>query len=231
MRLATSVLVLPYLNPLVLAKTLATLDVLSNGRVAIGIGIGVGVGMLRHESDALGSDFASRGAYTDESVAIMKALWTQEDPSFEGRFYSFSGAKFSPKPVQKPYPPILVGGQSNAALRRVARLGDGWHPTAISPDELRPRLGYLQSQLDRAGRSMSEITLSVRCELDVLDVATDEQPGAMVGTADQLLSSIESYAQLGVGEIVLSMGTWDASRIYRAMEVFAAKVMHRAREV
>ncbi len=101
-RLGTTVLVLPYFNPLVLAKMLAGLDALSGGRLTVG----VGVGGLRHESECLGSNFSERGAYSNESIAIMKELWTNEDPVFEGRFFSFSGIKFSPKPAQKPHPPI-----------------------------------------------------------------------------------------------------------------------------
>ena len=100
-RLGTTVLVLPYLNPLVLAKSVATLDVLSGGRVTLG----VGVGMLREENEALGSDFRTRGAYADESIEIMRELWTSEDPQHSGRFFEFGGNfKFSPKPAQKPGP-------------------------------------------------------------------------------------------------------------------------------
>ena len=110
-RLGTSVLVLPYLNPISLAKTLATLDILCAGRLTLG----VGVGMLRSESNALGSDFSRRGAYADESIEVMKELWTQETPSFDGSFYTFSGVKFSPKPLQKPYPPIFQAVSTSPA--------------------------------------------------------------------------------------------------------------------
>ena len=104
-RLGTTVLVMPYLNPIVLAKSLATLDVFSGGRLTVGIGVGA----LQHESDALNSDYSQRGPFTDESIAIMKELWTKEDPEFNGKFYSFSGVKFSPKPAQRPHPPIFIG--------------------------------------------------------------------------------------------------------------------------
>ena len=115
--LGTSVLVLPYHNPINLAKTAATLDVLSGGRLILG----VGVGAIENEMEAMGSPFAERGAVTDEAIAIMKELWTQEDPEFQGRFHSFSGMKFSPKPLQKPHIPFLIGGASRAAIRRAAR--------------------------------------------------------------------------------------------------------------
>jgi probable F420-dependent oxidoreductase len=123
-RLGTSVLVLPYHNPIRLAKTVATLDAISAGRVILGVGVGV----IEEEFTALGSPYKERGAYSDEALAIMQTLWMQEDPQFAGTYYTFNGMKFSPKPVQQPHPPIWIGGSSHAALRRVARLGDGWHP-------------------------------------------------------------------------------------------------------
>ena len=224
-RLGTTVLVIPYLNPIVLAKTLATLDVMSGGRLTVG----VGVGGLKKESDALGSNFEERGAYTDEAIAIMKELWTQEDPSFHGRFYSFSGVKLSPKPLQKPHAPIWIGGQSRGALRRAARMGDGWHPTGLSPDELAGHLKYLKSQMEAAERAMSEVIISVRTELDVLSSPVADAQGPMVGTADQLLRTIEAYRSLGVKEMVFSVSTADLKRQYAVMETFAEKVMPSAR--
>ena len=220
-RLGTSVLVLPYLNPISLAKTLATLDILCAGRLTLG----VGVGMLRPESDALGSDFSRRGAYADESIEVMKELWTQETPSFDGSFYTFSGVKFFPKPLQKPHPPIWVGGSSRAALRRAARLGDGWHPTGPSPEELAGHARYLEAQVEAAGRNMSEITLSVRVELEIMDSPQTGRHGPMTGTPEQLVSAIEAYAEVGVSEIVLSVSTADVDRIRRSMDRFAEAVM------
>ena len=225
-RLGTSVLVLPYLNPLALAKSLATLDVLSGGRLTVG----VGVGALKQESDALGADFNRRGAYTDESLRIMKALWTQPDPSHRGDLYSFSGVKFSPKPAQRPHPPIWVGGNSPAALRRAALLGDGWHPTELSPEEMSHSVEYLKARLDVAARAPSDIALSVRLELDVRSPGETGAPGPMMGTPDRLLKSMERYRNVGVHEIALSVSTADVGRINRMMEAFASKVMQRARD-
>ena len=224
-RLGTSVLVLPYLNPLVLAKSLATLDVLSEGRLVVG----VGVGLLKPESDAVGSDFSTRGAYTDESIAILKTLWTQETSSFGGRFYSFSDVQAYPKPLQKPHPPIQIGGPSRAALRRVARLGDGWHPTRVTPEDVAVGLEYLKGQLDAAGRAPSEITLTVRSELDVLDSDPTERPEVMVGTPDYLLGMIDTFRDLGAEELIFQVGAADAGRVRRVMDAFAEKVMPKAR--
>ena len=112
--LGTSVLVLPYHNPMRLAKTAATLDMMSGGRLMLGVGVGI----IEQELIAMGSNLADRGAMTDECIEILKELWTQDDPAYQGRFHSFSGMKFSPKPVQKPHIPLLIGGTSRAAIRR-----------------------------------------------------------------------------------------------------------------
>src|SRR5262249_13184417 len=130
-RLGTSVLVLPYHNPIRLAKTAATLDVLSGGRLTLG----VGVGAIETEMEALGTPFKQRGLYTDEAIEAMRVLWTQTTPRFDGLFSRFDGMPFSPKPVQASIP-IVIGGVSRAAIRRAARVGDGWQPLGFSPDAL-----------------------------------------------------------------------------------------------
>ena len=221
-RLGTTVLVLPYLNPLVLAKTLATVDVMSKGR----LNVGVGVGALKPESDALGSTFETRGRYADESIKIMRELWESEDPEFDGEFFSFSGVKFSPKPIQKPGPPILIGGASRAALRRVATLGDGWHPIRQSIADLKQNIATIHRLAEEAGRDPSEITVTVRTELDVLESRSDGTESPMIGTADQLLATIEQYEEIGVSELVLSVSTDDVDRIQRTQDRFAAQVIH-----
>jgi probable F420-dependent oxidoreductase len=222
-RLGTTVLVLPYLNPMVLAKTLATLDVFSGGRLIAG----VGVGALRHESDSLGSDYHTRGAYANESIAIMKELWTNDEPNFEGRFFSFSGVLFSPKPLQKPHPPIWVGGTSNGALRRVARYGDGWHPNRMSPETLQTSIETLKSYLDDAGRSLDDITLSVRAELNVSTSPSSNPEEPMAGTPDQIIQSIEAFRSISVEEFVFQVSSTNIDDINRNMEAFAEKVLPR----
>ena len=221
-RLGTTVLVLPYLNPLVLAKTLATLDVMSKGR----LNVGVGVGALKPESDALGSVYGTRGRYADESINIMRELWTSEDPEYDGEFYSFSEVKFSPKPAQKPGPPILVGGISRPALRRAATLGDGWHPLRPSMTELADNIQVIRRIAMEARRDPSEIEVSVRTELDVTDSPSDGEASTMIGTVDQLRSTIEQYEELGVSELVLSVSTNDVDRILRTQDRFADLVIH-----
>ena len=222
-RLGTTVLVLPYLNPLVLAKTIATLDIMSGGRVSLG----VGVGMLREENDALGSDFTTRGAYADESIEVMRDLWTSEDPSYNGRFFDYSGFKFSPKPVQSPGVPILIGGMSRAAMRRAARLGDAWHPNGGSVTDMGERFETVRTMCAEFDRDPDEVTLVVRGELDILDTPSDNPLTPMIGTPDQLLWTIEGYESIGVSEIVLQVGTDDVDRIRRTQEAFAERVLSR----
>lgn len=123
LRLGTGIIILPQRNPLVLAKELASLDVVSKGRLIFGLG----AGYLEPEFRALGAPFADRGALTDEAIAALKAMWTMDKPAFAGRFFSFNGIDAQPRPVQKPYPPIVVGGMSRHGARRAARYGNGWY--------------------------------------------------------------------------------------------------------
>ena len=160
-RLATSVLIVPHRNPLVAAKALATLDVLSGGRLIVG----VGVGWCREEFEAVGCEpFDERGAVTDEYIRAFKELWTSDDPTFEGQYVSFSDIWFLPKPVQKPHPPFWVGGESRPAIRRAATLCDGWYPIGNNPafpvgtpEALENSIGRLHRTAERAGRNPDEI--------------------------------------------------------------------------
>lgn len=220
-RLGTTVLVLPYLNPLVLAKSVATLDSMSAGRVTLG----VGVGMLREENEALGSDFATRGAYSDESIEVMRELWTAEDAEYHGRFFDFGPVKFAPKPVQQPGVPILIGGMSRAAMRRCAKLGDGWHPNGGTVAETGEQFGAIRQMCERDGRDPDEVQLVVRCELDVLDRESSDPSTPMIGTPEELARSVAGFEEIGASEIVLGISTDDVERIRRTQEAFASQVM------
>src|SRR5438445_8611383 len=147
-RFGPSVLVLPYRNPVLTAKMLATIDVLSGGRLFVG----VGVGWFAEEFQALDArPFEHRGAVTDEWIEVFVKLWTEENPTFDGRFYQVRDIGCAPKPLQKPHPPIFVGGNSRPAIRRAARYGESWHAFRIPPDELSPYLTELRSQLGKFG--------------------------------------------------------------------------------
>ena len=139
-RLATGVAILPMRHPVLLAKQLASIDVLSRGRLIVGIG----VGYVEAELQALGATVAERGARTDEHLAAMRALWDEPSPSFAGAFVSFSGVMQRPRPVQRPHPPIVCGGHSPASLRRAVLSADGWYGWELDPGQTAEHLSALR---------------------------------------------------------------------------------------
>src|SRR5215470_7270743 len=147
-QLGTTVLIVPYRNAVVTAKMVSSLDALSGGRVVLG----VGAGWVAAESAMLSVPFRERGAMTDEYLDAMRELWTSATPSFAGKYTRFGDVLFEPKPVQKPHPPIWVGGHSPAALRQTARIGAAWHPINRPPDELRAGRAELARLCREAGR-------------------------------------------------------------------------------
>jgi probable F420-dependent oxidoreductase len=164
--LGTCILILPEHNPVLLAKRLATIDVLSAGRMLVG----VGVGWMREESEALGVPFEQRGARTDEYVDVLRTLWTQEVASFEGRFVKFKEMKSSPKPVRPNGVPVVIGGHSEAAARRAGCRGDGFYPLGVGPDELTQLLEVMRLAALDAGRDVAAIEISTGAPAD-LDTA------------------------------------------------------------
>jgi probable F420-dependent oxidoreductase len=226
LRLVTSVMILPYRNPVATAKTLATIDVLSRGRVTVG----VGVGWLREEFQALGAaDFDRRGAVSDEYLRIFKALWTESPVSFAGEFYRFDDVRCLPEPVQKPHPPIWIGGHSKAALRRVARLGDGWHPVGanpavpLTPADLRRDLDELYRLTEAEGRDPSALTISYKAPLydasDPVAAGADRRPFS--GSPDQIAEDIATYERLGVSELIFDFRSETLAESLERMERFA----------
>jgi probable F420-dependent oxidoreductase len=159
--LSTGVLVLPAHHPVVLAKRLATLDVLSEGRLRVCVGLG----WMREELEACGTDFDSRGRRADEMIDAMRVLWADTGPdgaSFSGEFFSFAAAHSQPKPLRPGGVPIHVGGTSRASMRRAATRGQGWQPLGIAGDELRHAISEMRAQVEAAGRDPArfEITIS-----------------------------------------------------------------------
>jgi len=216
--LGTSVLVLPYHNPIRLAKVAATLDVLSKGRLMLGVGVGV----IEEELEAMGSAFEDRGAISDEAIAIMKELWTKEDPSFQGKYHRFSGMKFTPKPVQKPHIPIVIGGTSRAAIRRAARSGTTWHPTALAPEALAEGMDYLKEQAVKAGRDPSEISVSVSAAIG----STHNHNRYSLGEEpEEILERSQKYQEMGLERLLVSPNTRDQSQLRPIMEMLAEVVI------
>ena len=229
LRLVTSVMILPYRNPVFTAKAVATVDVLSRGRVTLG----VGVGWLREEFEALGAaSFERRGAVSDEYLRIFKLLWTTSPASFSGEFYRFRDLQCLPLPVQKPHPPIWIGGHSRAALRRVARFGDGWHPVGANPAvplrpvELRAALDELSRMMEAEGRDPAALTISYKAPLyDVgQPIAAGEERRPFSGSGEQIREDIETFARLGVSELIFDFRSERLADSLERMERFAKSI-------
>ncbi len=210
-RLVTSVMVVPHRSPVVTAKVLSTIDVLSQGRLTVG----VGTGWLEEEFRALETQpFAERGAITDEYIQVFKELWTSDNPYFDGKYCRFSEIDFLPKPVQKPHPPIWVGGEGRRAIRRAARFGDGWQPLGnnsrfptASAEDLAVGLRRLDAELKKVGRSAVSLEITSRMlgyELKKNGEASGSRQAAFSGSADQIASEAHRFQELGVDNLVPS---------------------------
>ncbi len=174
-RLGTNIYLVPLRHPLQTARMAMTLDLISGGRLTLG----VGAGWLREEFEAAGIDFESRGGRTRECVRAIRALWTEPEPQFHGRYFDFGPLRFEPKPVQKPHPPIVFGGETEAGLRRAAALGDGWYGVGHTPETAEAQVRKLRQHLAEAGREDApfEITLSPKAEVDREQIRRFEEAG------------------------------------------------------
>lgn len=229
-RVATGVLVLPYRHPVATAKAVATVDVLSGGRVTFG----VGVGWLADEFAALQlHPFADRGAVVDEQLEIITSVWAGERPSYAGRFYRFPEISVTPKPAQRPRPPILVGGNSVPALRRTVRFGDGWHGLMLLPEEMVEHQRRLAAMARAEGRTddiPASVLVGTRVTRDASIYPSLDAPhrrAAMVGTVDQLVEQLVAYRDAGVAEIHTTVSVDEAGRASDAvagMELFLREV-------
>ena len=212
-RLGTSVLVLPWHHPVRLAKQIASLDEFSDGRVTLG----VGVAQTDDEYANLNVPFHRRGRMADEILDAMACLWWQDVPSFAGEWFQFDGLRFEPKPVQKPLP-LLIGGNSDRALRRVREKGTGWHGLSRSPDEVRAAVAKLGD----------DKTCSIRGMLALVDEPWERpvtERRTLKGTVEELIAMVTAYADAGADEIVIDANTPDCEAALELFERFAAEVV------
>ncbi len=235
LRLIASVMVLPHRNPVLAAKMVATIDVLSRGRVTLGIG----VGWMREELAALRApEFEKRGAASDEYVAIFRKLWTSEGPvEHRGEHYAFAPLRFAPRPVQRPHPPIWVGGHTRPALRRTARLGDGWLPVGgvetapLAPAEFAGLVAELRRLAAAEGRDPAAITIAFAPRLDhtaaPLPGGAGRKPFA--GSSEQIAEDVETYRRLGVSHLSFDFRAATLAGTLERMDRFAREVMPLAR--
>ncbi len=217
LKFGPSVVVLPYRTPVVAAKEMATVDWLSQGRLLPAVGVGV---ELPREFDASGVPFAERGRRTDEAIRVMRLLWTQDEVTFQGDFFKLDRVSIFPKPWQTP-PPIWIGGKSLAAMRRTARLGDGWIPSFITPDEMRTGIQAVHDLAAAAGRQVPEDHFGTLInyaladsEAAALALAQPYVPRGRVdestmrqctafGPAGRLLEKVEEYVKAGASKFIL----------------------------
>jgi probable F420-dependent oxidoreductase len=224
-RLGTSVLVLPYRNPVNLAAEAAALDVLSNGRFVLG----VGAGWMEEEFRALGIDPAERGARTDEHIEVLRALWTQDPARFDGRFTSFDGLVLATTPRTEGGPPIWVGGNTRVALRRALRLGDGWHGFEVYPEDMPAVREGLEKAAEEVGRDPAALELSVVRGL--IPPGREEESfiperRMLGGSSDAIVDELGRYAEQGVDEVVIQVSLL-APLVPEALEWTAAEVLPR----
>jgi probable F420-dependent oxidoreductase len=203
-RLGSGICLVPQRNPVYTAKQVVDLDCLSGGRVDFGIG----VGWLREEFEAVAVPFARRGARTDEYLQVMRSLWTDEVSSFEGEHYTLPACRMYPKPVQQPHPPIHVGGESAAAMRRAARHGDGWYSFNRLPDELDEPLERLDEMLAEEGRSRGDLQLTVSPYLNPVDAA-----------------AVEAYRACGVDRLVVLCLAFDVDGLRTQLDHLVSTVL------
>jgi probable F420-dependent oxidoreductase len=202
LRLATGIMILPQRHPIYVAKEVATLDVLSGGRVILGIGIG----WLREEFDALGIPFAERAARTSEAVRAMRSLWKDEPEPFEGKFFRWPPLESNPKPVQKPGVPIVVGGHTEGAARRAARYGDGFFPGVGDPAKLQALLAIMNEECRRLGRNPAEIEITS-------------------GGAALDVDAVRRLEDLGVARVAMGPPGYDDEALGRGLHEFAERVI------
>ena len=227
-RLLTSVTVIPHRGAVQTAKIVSTIDVLSRGRMVLG----VGAGWMKEEFEALGAPaFEERGRVTDEYLQAFKILWTEDDPRFEGNHVRFENITFLPKPVQAPHPPIWVGGESPAALRRTARYGDVWFPIGNNPRhplDTVARLGAgienMRSVAEKVGRDPGSIGLAFFANwFDETKTGTtgDGQRLLLTGTAEQIAEDLDGLSELGVTDLTLNFQRDTLEQSLDSMQHFA----------
>lgn len=234
--IATSVSILPYRNPLIVAKMACTLDHLSGGRFILG----VGPGWLAEEFDSLGLKFSERGRRTDEYIAVIRELCEQDNPSFSGEFFDFKDIVFAPKPLHDSQIPIWIGGNSSRAIKRAAGLGDGWQPIWIKPENLKPEIEKLGVLLQEKGRDPIRFPVSVRNRCFMPISPSDEKrthvpPGPPAdfmfsGPGEKILERVIEYQEVGVEHLVFDFMAKSAGEIIDTIHKFSEEVIAKFKQ-
>lgn len=219
--LGTSVVVPALRDAPMLAKQLATLDLLVGGRIVVGIGVGDTGDLVEHQNMGKGDRFADRGAYADEAIELWRHLWSGSTEPFEGRFHTLRDFTFAPLPPRRDRIPIVCGGRSGRALRRAALLADGYHAAQTGPADLAARLPELRRLRAEAGRPDPQVSVRVR-------VRFDQGPGSVPslhGAGADMVRMVRAFAQAGAHELVLVLGTGRADEVEARLRRFQTEVV------
>lgn len=188
---------------------------------------------MTEEFEALGISMRERGALTNENIAVMRELWTNQDPEFDSQRWHFANLKFAPKPKQKPHVPLWIGGSSPGAIKRTATMGNGWHPTGLSPDDFRTASQALRRMAADAGRGPDAVTMSLRVEVEAHGGPSSDRaqnrarlPG---GDVAKMIDGIRAYQSAGVEHMVMALNTGDVARITELMQTIASQVIPQFR--
>ena len=195
--LGTSVLDMPYYNPVMLARRLTTLDVLSGGRLRVGLG----QGWSKDEYQASGAPAKGLGKRADEFISVLKAIWTTDPVEFHGEFFHLPKSVIQPKPVQKPHPPIYLAAYSPGALKRAATMADGWNPAGVPLDGMKEMLEGLKGMAQQAGRDPNDVAVVVRANVTLTDEPLGDERFIFYGSADEIKSDIVAVRELGAAEL------------------------------
>jgi probable F420-dependent oxidoreductase len=223
-KIGTAVLVMPYRNPVLLARMLVTLDVLSGGRTLLG----AGVGWLAEEFAALDArPFAARGRVTDECIEIVKRLCAGGQVTFQGEHYQLAPVVSSPGSVQRPHPPILIGGTSNAALQRAARLGDGWLSTGLRPEHMPACLRTLQKLCEAQGRRLADLSLSHKLFINIGEARRGADGSRDAGTGSQadIVDDLRRLVDLGYSRVIVRYRGSDAEEQRKQLRIFMEHII------
>jgi probable F420-dependent oxidoreductase len=195
--LGTSVLDIPYHNPVTLGRRLTTIDILSNGRLRLGLGLG----WSKDEMDATGAEMKNRGAMADEFLKALKAIWTTDPVEFQGKFYKVPKSYISLKPVQKPHPPIYMAAFAPAALKRLATQADGWNPTAIPAAGMAQMFGEVKKMAAEAGRDPASLSMVVRANVLLAERPLPKERAIFSGTIEQIKDDAIACRDIGAHEL------------------------------
>ncbi len=250
-RIGMACLVVPCRNPVYAAKQVASLDVLCGGRLDLGIGIGSPATIHSREYEILGVNRRQRGKICDDYVRAMKAIWTTHPSSYEGQFVSFKDAEIFPKPAQKPHPPLWVGGWTEAAMARTARIGDGWIPAWLKPKDIGACFGKVKEMARQNGRDPGKLELGIEVYVSIDSDSAKAKADAMgtfqasrgtyeremsleflqqvslIGSPQEIRDQIAAYSQAGVSHFELKFIYSTIDRFLEMMRLFSAEILQR----